>query len=103
TSIVVSGTESSLKKVRNILHNEAPRRARVDSVIEFDRNQPILLAYQEYSSRISSANLRNDLEKIKKENKKLQKELNKKTKDLTSIENSLSWKITKPFRRKKKK
>lgn len=97
TSIVVSGNTDSLERFRNVLHNEAPSGAIIESVREYNRTIPIVTGFRvKRKKKISK--IRKDYEQLIKKHQKVLNELNFLQKKYDSILESKSWRLTKPLR-----
>lgn len=93
TSIVVSGTPENIDSFRNIITNQAPKKAKVTRIIEKSWDKPIKIGF-EFKKTHPDSDFK-QLEAAKNEIKKLKKEKQTYENELKNIMNSKTWKWAK--------
>lgn len=105
-SIVISGSISSVDKMREIIKAKSSRRAEVDNVVEKARTSPVKVGFSIIETKIGSRSIKNNrkpkITPLKSKVEKtgtFQKERDFYKNEYISMKNSRSWKLTKPVRK----
>lgn len=95
TSIVVGGTNESIKKFRNIIYNQSAKNTIINEINEFERTLPIKIGFEVKNNETFSPD---EIRELKEKYDSLTKELDIYISKYEGVINSKSWKATKFLR-----
>jgi len=103
TVVVVAGSEKSIVKFRDVINYQSSKRAEVTNVVEKSRKSPVKIGFEivgnESSENLATTEKSKEIKEMKRELKKIQKERDRYKKKYKDIENSSTWRVTKPVRK----
>src|SRR5699024_1943650 len=97
--VVASTDKAEVDKYKNVI-KEYPKGSNVDQIIEENCNKPVIVGY-EITERYNTSTIRAAQYSLRRMNQDLAgliKQKNRIEKDISHIENSTSWKVSKPLR-----